>query len=87
MKYFCMRAEKLPHPIPTMAHDVAYEVSPEKALEMYILVVKSRDMAVAEFMHGDNINCKYWSLWGEDVSDAECFHRKLSGKLGIEILE
>ena len=74
-----------------MLHDVAYEVSLEKALEMYTLVAKSqhksKHMAVMKFMNGTRTTGKYWSLWGENVNDAECFQRKLAGKLAVDLLE
>lgn len=87
MKYFCMRAEKLPHPMPNMLSNVAYEVDAEKAFDMYALVVKDQHMAMIELLNGTCRKSKYWSIWGEHISDAECFQRRLSGKLAIDILE
>ena len=87
MKYFFLRDEKLPHPLPNMLRDIAYEVPAQKAYEMYILVAKNRDMAVIDFMNGTRTPCKYWTVWGEEITEAECFQRKLAGKLAVDILE
>lgn len=87
MKYFAIRAEKLAHPLPNLEQGVAYELSEKKALEMYTVATKDQYKAVERFGIGIRVTCKYWSVWGENLSDTECFRRRLAGKMAAEILE
>lgn len=85
MKYFTIRAEKLPHPLPSMKSGMMYEVSKEKALDMYKLVDDYDGTPEQNFNNGTFVDGKYWAIWGENISNAECFQRRLSGTLATKI--
>lgn len=85
-----MRAEKLAHPLPNMISGLMYEVSKEKALDMYKLVNDYGDYTGTpkqNFNNGTLVDGKFWSLWGENISNAECFQRRLSGTLVTKIFD
>lgn len=62
----------------------ANEITAKTALEMYkheagpgFLNLK----AVPNFHKGTSIIAPFYRVWGEEITDAECFRRKLEGTL------
>ncbi len=60
------------------------EITSKTALELYknnagpgFLNLK----AVPNFHKGNHISGPFHSIWGEEITEAECFHRKLKGTL------
>ncbi len=83
-----MRAESAsPRIAIAMRLGLMYEISAVKALKMYESTNRDKHMATINLLNGTRVTCRYWSIWGENVSDAECFQRKLAGTLAIDMLE
>jgi len=77
MKYFVSR-HSLFRP------DLVNETTPKTALELYKENAGSGFFnlkAVPNFQKGILIHGHFYRLWGEEVTDAECFRRKLEGTL------
>ncbi len=89
MKYFCTRSDWFKSQMLSLNADIVYEVDTEKALEMYELAAgakKKNLVAKPHFDQGTKVRCKYWTIWGENISNAELFKRRLEGTIAVDIL-
>ena len=66
-----------------------YEITSEYALKLYKGLGKAGQynlVTVPNYKRGTRVQGKTFSVWGEVVTEAECFKRRLSGQLANDIL-
>jgi hypothetical protein len=87
MKYFARK--KSIFNVGFAEEGIAYEITSRYALELYKGLSKAGQynlVAVPNFNKGTLVNGKAFSVWGENISDAQCFKKRLDGTLAREIL-
>jgi len=87
MKYFARK--KSIFNVGFAEEGIAYEITSRYALELYKGLSKAGQynlVAVPNFNKGTPVNGKAFSVWGEIITNAECFNRRLKGRLAKEIL-
>ncbi len=70
---------------PSIERDV--EIPTERALKFYTAAAgtgKKYLVAIPNFRQGNQIRYSKYNLWGENISNAECFQRRLAGRLAKE---
>lgn len=85
MRYFARKKEYYGQP-----KNAAYEITPEYALKLYKGATKSKHYnldALPDFNAGKKVGNAFWTVWGEIVTNKECFRRRLKGELGKEKLK
>lgn len=89
MKYFIARG---PAPAPELISTKDFEVTRELAQKWYKQHAgpgKLNLIAIPNFNKGTEIIFRRGTvrLWGEDISESECFRRRLEGTLHVEIVD
>lgn len=92
MKYFISRCSALATDVSRSVPWQDVEITKPRALKLYTDVAgpgKQNLVAMPNFNTGKEVFVRNLSfmLWGEDISEKECFKRKLSGRLWKEIQE
>ena len=92
MKYFISRGPAIRADIAQVISDKDYEVSKELALGWYKSNAGRGNLnllAIPNFNKGVSVTIRRGTvrLWGEDVSDSECFRRRLEGILHTDIID
>ena len=81
MKYFAQS---------TTADVPANELTSEKAWDEYVRHAgggNQRLVARPNFNKGTEIQCKFYKVWGENISNRQLFKRKLEGTIEQEVFE
>jgi len=88
MKYFVKKHPRGDHLI--FSRRLAEEIIRDRALACY----KSRKvggfgalLTIQLFIRGTTYNQGDFTIWGEEVTEKECFKRRLAGKLSPNILQ
>lgn len=90
MKYFICRPWHIQPDIGQVVMEKNSEVTASRALELYKDEAGpgfANLSAVPNFVKGRKVRDGVLVLWGEDITDKECFKRRLAGHLAQEILE
>lgn len=92
MKYFINKGPAIRPDIDQIISDKDFEVTKDLALRWYALHAGSGKLNLVgkpNFNKGTEIIFRQGTvrLWGEDVSDRECFRRRLEGTLHAEIVD
>lgn len=69
--------------------NLTYEVTSKYALKLYDHIGVPGQLnlvAIPKHRKGTRVNGTFFSVWGENISNAECFNRRLQGKLANNIL-
>ncbi len=78
MKYFIKRYSFI------FGGDLINEMTSKTAMEMYKQQAGSGFLnlrAIPNFLKGKKIYQPFYNFWGEEITEAECFRRKLKGTL------
>ena len=90
MKYFARKSRYWPGAALTKSSDEGtHEITSKYALELYKELSKAGQynlVAVPNFRNGVRVDGKFFSVWGEYATEAECFNRRLKGTLANDIL-
>ena len=85
MKYFARKKEDWLKP-----ENIIYEITPRYARKLYKAATKPGHdnlEGTMNFNAGTKVSCIFWTVWGEIVTNKECFRRRLKGELATEKLK
>ena len=79
MRYFARVKENFAEP-----QNIIYELTPKYARELYEAASKPKHgnlEGIMNFNAGTKVSSVFWTVWGEIVTNNECFRRQLKGEL------
>ena len=87
MKYFMGVAAKTTASGNRVSYEKDVEISSERALRHYVAKAgrgKKQLVAIPNYRQGNQVRLGMYNMWGENISNAECFQRRLAGRLAKE---